>query len=383
MINASIIVSLQLHFLLMRQLPVILLAITLALILVSWGGAGHRKINEGCTLSFPAEMSSYLLWTDSLGDHASDADYRKEYDPSESRKHYINIDTYPEFLTTGKIPATFDSVIAIYGVYFVNDKGLLPWATTAAFDTLQNTFYRRDWHKAILTASDLGHYIGDGHMPLHLTKNYDGQYTGNNGIHTRYETYMLNYFVNNIVIQPASLDYVSYPEAYIMNYIYDNYKYTDSIMQADNEAEALAGNHTSYNYFLQLWNRTGDFTEDLMDNAAHALASMIYTAWYNAGKPVYDPFSRINNVITEDGFRASAFITSKSNLQIIAENVHKDFKVEIYDLQGKLLFDRQYKPVNKNTFTLNIMLKQESSDMFFIRLRSAQQEMILKLTGVR
>ncbi|WP_050977503.1 phospholipase C/P1 nuclease family protein [Nitritalea halalkaliphila] len=37
-------------------------------------------------------------------------------------------------------------------------------------------------------AADIGHYIGDAHVPLHTTKNYNGQYTNQYGIHGFWET---------------------------------------------------------------------------------------------------------------------------------------------------------------------------------------------------
>ena len=41
---------------------------------------------------------------------------------------------------------------------------------------------------AIFTAAgDLAHFAADLHMPLHVTKNYNGQLTGNKGIHKMLE----------------------------------------------------------------------------------------------------------------------------------------------------------------------------------------------------
>jgi hypothetical protein len=40
-------------------------------------------------------------------------------------------------------------------------------------------------------AADIGHYVADMHQPLHLTRNYNGQLTGNYGIHARYEGQMI------------------------------------------------------------------------------------------------------------------------------------------------------------------------------------------------
>jgi len=93
-------------------------------------------------------MEQFIAWAVTLADHASDADDRKDIDPNEGPRHYIDIDNYPEFIATGKIPQTYDSVVALYGETFVNDQGVLPWATLTAYDSLVNCFLRRDWQKS-------------------------------------------------------------------------------------------------------------------------------------------------------------------------------------------------------------------------------------------
>ncbi len=62
-----------------------------------------------------------MTWADTLTAHASDADYRKSTDPTEAPKHFIDIDYYPEFVSTGTIPQDFDSIVAIHGYSFVID----------------------------------------------------------------------------------------------------------------------------------------------------------------------------------------------------------------------------------------------------------------------
>ncbi len=126
-----------------------------------------------------------------LGDHASDADYRKSSDPSESPKHYIDIDSYQSFIDSGHIIQDYDSIVSVYGLSKVIDIGILPWAIINTTDSLQAAFEKEDYNKAVLIAADLGHYVGDAHMPLHITKNYNGQYTNQYGVHSRYETDMI------------------------------------------------------------------------------------------------------------------------------------------------------------------------------------------------
>ncbi len=256
------------------------------IILSSWGGTAHRIINLHAPASFPASMEFLkTTWPNQLADHASDADYRKPNDPTEAPKHYIDIDVYSEFLLYGRIPQTFDSIINAYGYEFVQGNGILPWATISAFDTLKACFSRNDFNKAMLVASDLGHYVADGNQPLHITTYYDGKTESQNGIHSRYETRMINNYENLLAYPDDSAVYIGNVPDYIFSYLYENNKLVDSILLADDYAQAAAGDHSSSEYYEALWGKTGIFTVRLLKNASHALANLIFTAWVEAGNP--------------------------------------------------------------------------------------------------
>lgn len=257
-----------------------------SIVLISWGSVGHSKINKDASLSYNTQMSQFNAWTSILAEHASDADIRKNSDPTEAPKHYIDIDGYPEFIFTGRIPQTLDSVILIHGESFVYDKGILPWATMVTFDSLKNCFARLDWGKAVLFAADLGHYVADGHMPMHITENYNGQLTGNTGIHSRYESTMINAYIGQINYTGMGISVIQNVNQYIFNYLYLNYIYVDSVLAADNYAKNISGGSTSSTaYKTALWNKSQGFTIPLFKNASHALTELMYTAWVMAGSP--------------------------------------------------------------------------------------------------
>ena len=178
--------------------------ITFFLLLVSiifiygWGANGHKIINRRSTFSFPSPMT-FLNWADSLAAHSSDADYRRSSDPNEAPRHYIDIDDYPEFIATGRIPQDLDSLIAIHGSTFVYDKGILPFSIMATADSIKKYFQLQNYQKAMLHSADLGHYVGDGHNALHITRNYNGQHTNQTGVHSRYETQLINRDSANII----------------------------------------------------------------------------------------------------------------------------------------------------------------------------------------
>jgi len=304
----------------------------LIIFLSSWGSVGHGIINSKSSGFFPASMVGFQIWSDSLATNSANADNRKDYDSGlpldkkESYKHYIDIDDYSEFLSKGRIASTYDSIVAIHGSSNVIYDGTLPWATMNMYDTLVVDFKKLRWHKAMLDASDLGHYVADGHMPLHITKNYDGQSTGQTGIHSRYEGNSNMVGKNQIALanytgSPNS-NYVSNVNKYIFNYIYSNYRYKDSVLLADSYAKNLTGSTSSSAYYTALWNKT-QFTNTLFRNASHALAELIYSAWVDAGSP---PFAArtLTNTINIPADNISVYPNpSSGSINVIGDNVSR------------------------------------------------------------
>jgi hypothetical protein len=271
---------------LMRTLLFLSLLINCSCSSFGWGDPSHKKINSHIFLFIPSEMSFLSSWADSLSYHALDADARKTTDPTEAYKHYIDIDNYLEFLSSGTISEDLSANVTLHGQTFIDNNGILPWATLTAYDSLVKCFKRKDWHKAMLFATDLGHYVGDGHNPLHITANYNGQLSvpSQVGLHSRYESHMMTRYLDQINISAATINITVNVRSYIFSYLYQNYRYVDSILKADEYAQIIS---TSYNdlYYQLLWQKCGYFTKMLLNNGSKNLATLIYTAWCEAGKP--------------------------------------------------------------------------------------------------
>lgn len=264
------------------------LAVLAWLILSSWGDTGHKKIAGGVSKYFDPQLRNFQQLTAYLEEHSSDADNRKSTDKNEGIKHYIDLDNYAEFLLTGAISQVKDSMTALYGESFVNEQGILPWSTIATFDSLTECFSRLDFEKARVFAADLSHYVADGHMPLHITHNYNGQITGNKGIHSQYEIKMIGNFVDKIQLEGGEVELVGDVSNYIFNYLYSTYCYADSILLADTYARSINSDVSSYAYSEALWEKTKDITLVFFEKSAKSIADLIYTAWVRAGSPLPD-----------------------------------------------------------------------------------------------
>jgi hypothetical protein len=249
-----------------------------------WGSTAHKIINKNAVAHLPPAMSFLAAQRSFLESHAGDADSRKSVDTAESPKHFIDIEVYPD---NQHLPSSVTTMVMRYGWTTVKDVGILPWATVWTLDSLTAQLRRGDLAKAYQTAADLGHSVGDAHQPLHCTTNYDGYLTGNNGIHSRYESTMITQYQSMLAVVPDSARYVADPFAYVLGYILRSNALVDSILQADNAAKAASGwNGTGpapQSYYVTLWERTRFFTSSLVQQSTVALASLWYTACVNSG----------------------------------------------------------------------------------------------------
>ena len=262
-------------------------AIVLVLMFAGWGGTGHKIINTNIAVCFPASMNVPTTWSPFLIAHASDPDNRKGTDPTESPRHFIDIDSYPEFVANDSINRDYNAFVALHGSSTVISNGILPWAIVRWEDSLKRAFQQGNLTLAMQLSADLGHYVGDGHQPLHCTENYDGAMTNQSGVHSRYETSLVGKYQTSIVYTNDLATYVSDVSSYAFNFIYLSNKYVDSTLYSDSVATAFAGTNSSKDtvYLKKYWELCGNQIIYLMKNASRATADIIYTAWIDAGSP--------------------------------------------------------------------------------------------------
>lgn len=262
----------------------------LLLTLGSWGEKAHRKINSSCVEYFPKELQQLKNWAPILADHSSDADFRKKDDKNEFVRHFIDIDNYADFANTHIISEDFKIACTQYGKINVIKNGTLPWVTDSTYKALVKDLKSENWEQAVLTAADLGHYVGDGFMPLHLTANYDGQMTDQTGFHRRFEVTMTDNYIDEISFKTSGIKTVTNIKSFIFRYIYNNYYNIGTLLQADSRAYEKAGKQYNEIYYESLWNETRLLTNQLLHESSKSLASLIYSAWLDAGKPKIPDF---------------------------------------------------------------------------------------------
>jgi hypothetical protein len=362
---------------------VVAVCVLMPSVMLAWGGTGHKIINRNAVIHLPASMQQIIDQKAFFEAHASDADNRKDTDPTEGDKHFIDIDFYPNF--QNKI-MNEDSLKVLYGISKVTTVGTLPWVTVITLDSLTAQFRRADWSKAYLTASDLGHYVGDGHQPLHLTQNYDGRSTGNSGIHSRYETTMLGAYQSSIVVVKDTVTYITNPLGYVFRYVDFTTSYVDSIMLADTQSKAAAAGSTSSALYLSnMWARAGGYTNLFIQQATVDLASMWYTAWVNAGL-----LFSISDVATTGSTVPATFALRPNYPNPFNPSTNVQFTVgtaqyvtlDIYDVLGRSVQSLVNRDLQPGTYTIQWNASGVPSGIYYCRMHAgayaAVQKMILQ-----
>ena len=96
------------------------------------------------------------------------------------------------FRSFSELEISFEELLERYGEKNLKNWGIAPWSIDATAQTLTKMFKQKRWDEALYYMGHLGHYVADLHMPLHTCANYNGQITGNEGVHFRWESRMVD-----------------------------------------------------------------------------------------------------------------------------------------------------------------------------------------------
>ena len=295
----------------------------------AWGWQTHRYINENAVDYLPPEMDFFQDHRDYLHEHSTDPDV----DNLPGYYHYIDIDYYPEFFD-GTFPNNWDDAVAQYGYDVIIDYGTVPWVIEEWTDSLTVLMANGQWDIVWQVAAELGHYVADSHQPLHLTLNYNGQSTGNYGIHSRYETHMINPHLSELPLPDSSGIYWSSVIDSVFRYIDEIYPYVSEIIAADDLAVDQDPNYNS-TYYTILWEELDSLTISVIHGAIVDLASIWQTAWINAGSPTLSFINEqsIPNIYLFDQNYPNPFNPITKLQYELPENSFVN--ITVYDLLGK------------------------------------------------
>jgi len=256
----------------------------------AWGFTAHKFIADRAVDLLPPELKPFFVqYRTTFVEHAIDPDtYRTMGWMEEDPRHFLDMDSYGPF-PFKDLPHDYDAAVAARGVDFVKKNGVVPWRTQEISDRLREAFrqaptapYARDNIK--LFSSVIAHYAADSFQPFHATANYDGQLTGQSGIHSRFEAELFDRFQGKLQLAPPPIVPVPSARDFIFATLTDSFSFVQPVLEAD-RAAAKGRDYYDDAYFAALFEKTQPILEKRIAGAISGVASLITQAWIDAGRP--------------------------------------------------------------------------------------------------
>lgn len=259
----------------------------------AWGFVGHRLIMARAIDLLPPELKPFFQrYRDEVVVRVVDPDTWRNVGWDDDPNHFVDfgmpeLGPYP----FDALPRDYSKALEKFGASLMKRVGTLPWREAEMFGNLRRTFesFRRQaaygTTDVVLFTGAASHYIQDAHQPFHASNNYDGQLTGNSGIHSRFERDLVERFESRLVLTPAPPKAVTSPRDVAFDVLLEGYKLVDPILRAD--TEAVAGkNEYDDDYYEKFFGKVKPILERRLSEAISATAAIIIGAWEAAGKPV-------------------------------------------------------------------------------------------------
>jgi hypothetical protein len=200
---------------------------------MAWGFAAHRYINESAVYALPSPLREFFEYHQQyLKDRAVFADQRRSWDPLEAPCHFMDVDRWEE-QERWQWTMHWDSAVQCYSEDFLRSRGILPWHTLRVFRRLVWAFEQGNTGYILRTAADLGHYLADAHVPLHLCSNYNGQWTGQHGLHALLESRIPEYFGDTMRLSLRRATPFQRPEQQILSIMKEAYAPINQVFECE------------------------------------------------------------------------------------------------------------------------------------------------------
>lgn len=275
------------------------LLVLFVLVCSGWGFFAHKKINRLAVFTLPVEMVSfYKKNIRYIEESAVNPDKRRYMVPNEAPRHYLDLDGYGDSAAF-KLPRYWKEAVEKFGEDSLNAHGILPWNLQHAYLKLKDAFFIRDPEKILKLSSDLGHYVADAHVPLHTTRNYDGQLTNQVGLHAFWESRLPQLFSADYDFYTGKARYIANVQLEAWKIIQHTNQSLDSVLRIEKQLSNQFGEKRynfetqgrqtlkvfSHTYSKAYHEKLSGMVERQMRASVLMTGSLWYTAWVDAGQP--------------------------------------------------------------------------------------------------
>ena len=270
----------------------------------AWGFWAHQRINRLAVFTLPPEMLVlYKKHIEYLTEHAVDPDKRRYAVDGEAARHYIDLDHYGHY-PFEELPRQWDSAVSVYSVDTLNAYGNLPWHLPADVWKLKEAFEAGDLNRILKLSADIGHYVGDAHVPLHTTENYNGQLTGQKGIHGFWESRLPELFASKFNFFVGRAFFIEDLLMEAWQAVLESHRALDTVLNFERELQAIFPPDKKYGYesrnniVVRVYSREyaaayhtrlNGMVERRMRLAIRRVGAYWYTAWLLADAPDLSP----------------------------------------------------------------------------------------------
>lgn len=183
----------------------------------------------------------------------------------------------------------------------LSTHGILPYVLTKIQANLTTAFENKDIDKILKLSAEIGHYIADATVPLHTTENYNGQLSGQKGIHAFWETQIPELLLEshfNLWAEPAI--YIRSIDQFFWQIVLDSHHLVPSVFEKERQIRDKFSEAKQYCYdwrnnqltkincrelIKAFYDSLKGQVDARMRFAITAVASSWLTAWTDAGRP--------------------------------------------------------------------------------------------------
>jgi len=272
---------------------------------MGWGFWAHKRIHRIAVFTLPMDLLPlYKTYIDYLTEEATAPDERRFVIPDEAPKHYIDIDHYEPY-PFPTFPRTWEEAVKTYSEDTLKAYGILPWAIEQTFWRLVAAFRQQNIPLILKLSADLGHYVADAHVPLHTTENYNGQLTGQEGIHALWESRIPELIGETFDYYVGPCYLIQDPLNEAWKIILESHALVPTVLKEEREATRQFLPSQKYTYenrngqmvrnysvpfVLAYHERLGAMVEQRIRLSILRVGSFWYSAWVLAGKPDLKPY---------------------------------------------------------------------------------------------
>tara|TARA_B110001469_G_C9628967_1_gene314362 strand:- start:222 stop:1184 length:963 start_codon:yes stop_codon:yes gene_type:complete len=268
---------------------------------IPWGFYAHKRVNRYAVFTLPEELIGfYKKHIDYLTEHAVDADKRRYAVKEEAPRHYIDIDHYGEN-PFEIMPRKWNDAVDKFSEDTLLAYGIVPWYIQTVYNRLVKAFEQKDINYILKNSADLGHYVSDAHVPLHTTKNYNGQLTNQKGIHAFWESRLPELFADDYDYLVGTAEYQYSVLDVAWQAVESSFNALDSVLGFEKQLAQEFEQDKQYAYEQRgaktIKVKSADFSaayhlkldgmvERRLRLSITTIGNLWYSAWVDAGQPI-------------------------------------------------------------------------------------------------